>query len=121
MAPCVSGRGINPRLEQSLVLGTKATAAANAKSFRELEKSIYGDYGKRDAALTEARTASWSHTCLHVAPPMIAKQRRLIAQYLRDQSVGIMLPELRGVVSHLLVALISIALVATQPDDLTSG
>jgi hypothetical protein len=32
---------------------------------------------------------------------MIAKQRRLIAQYLRDQSVGIMLPELRGVVSHL--------------------
>ena len=68
-------KGINPRLEQSLVLGTKATAAANAKSFRELEKSIYSDYGKRWAALTEARTASWSHTRLHVAPPMIAKRR----------------------------------------------
>jgi hypothetical protein len=57
------------------VLGTKATAAANAKSFRELEKSIYSDYGKRWAALTEARTASRSHTRLHVAPPMIAKRR----------------------------------------------
>ena len=32
---------------------------------------------------------------------MIARQRKLIAEYLRDQSVGIMLPELRGVVSHL--------------------
>eukprot|EP01046_Picozoa_sp_COSAG06_P035117 COSAG06_NODE_3740_length_4957_cov_8.283821_1_plen_147_part_10 len=93
--------GINPRLEESLVLGTRATAAANAKSFRELEKSIFIDHHKWAAALTQARRASWSHATLHIVPPMVAKQRNAIKKYLDTESVSIMLPELRGVVNHL--------------------
>ena len=77
----------NPRLEESLILGTRGSDKSNNSAFRELQSKLMRDtLGRRTVRASMQRTA-WTKIILHLSRPCTAKNARAIRRILGDLSI----------------------------------